>query len=33
MKDKNGKITKHHYSSNFIANHKSPATKTIRLAQ
>ncbi len=33
MKDKNGKITKHHYSSNFVANHKSPATKTIRLAQ
>jgi hypothetical protein len=33
MKDKNGKITKHHYHANFVANHKSPPAKTIRLAQ
>jgi hypothetical protein len=34
MKDgKGGKILKHHYSSNYVANHKPPATKTIRLAQ
>jgi hypothetical protein len=33
MKDKNGKIAKHHYHTNFVANHKSPPAKTIRLAQ
>lgn len=33
MKDKNGKISKHHYSSNFAPNHKNPPAKTIRLAQ
>ncbi len=33
MKDKNGKIAKHHYHANFVANHKSPPAKTIRLAQ
>lgn len=33
MKDKNGKISKHHYSSNYQPNHKAPAAKTIRLAQ
>jgi hypothetical protein len=33
MKDKNGKIAKHHYASYYQPNHKSPAQKTIRLAQ
>lgn len=32
MKDKNGKM-KHHYNSSYQANHSSPSTKTIRLAQ
>jgi hypothetical protein len=33
MKDKSNKITKHHYASYYQPNHKSPAQKTIRLAQ
>ena len=32
MKD-NGKITKHHYASNYQSGHKPPVDKTIRLAQ